>query len=84
VASGFEYLVCLSQAGKVTFINNEWQGGVTGQQGVLEVRERMYDSCPDLCDFLQRAGGEGWELVAAYAVTLPDAVQEKLILKRAL
>jgi hypothetical protein len=82
VARGFEYLVCLSQMGKVTFVNNEWQGRVMGQQDVREVRERMYDTCPDLCAFLQRVGSEGWELVAAYAVALPDGVQEKLILKR--
>jgi hypothetical protein len=82
VARGFEYLVCLSQAGKVTFVNNQWQGHATGNQDIMEVRELMYDTCPDLSEFLQKAGREGWELVAAYAVALPNAVQEKLFLKR--
>ena len=83
MAHSYEYLVCLSQAGKVTFVNDEWQGRLTGQQNVPEVRQRMYDSCPDLSTFLRQAGSEGWELVAAYAVQYPSAVQEKLILKRA-
>ena len=83
MAHSYEYLVCLSQAGKVTFVNDDWQGGVTGRQNVPEVRQQMYDSCPDLTTFLRQAGSEGWELVAAYAVQHASAVQEKLILKRA-
>jgi hypothetical protein len=67
---------------KVTFVNGEYQGRVRGQQDVVEVRERMYDSCPDLCPFLERVGAEGWELVAAYAVPFPEGVLEKLIFKR--
>jgi hypothetical protein len=82
VARGIEYLVCLSQYGKVTFVNNEWQGRVAVQQGMSEDQDRVLDSCPDFCDYLQQAGRDGWELVAAYALALPDGVQEKLILKR--
>ena len=82
MAGKFEYLVCISQCMKVTFINGEYQGRIRGGQPVVEARERMYDSCPDLCAFLQRVGEGGWELVAAYAVPFPDGVVEKLIFKR--
>jgi hypothetical protein len=78
----FEYLVCTSQCMKVTFINNEYAGRVRGDQEVLEVRERMYDTCADLCDFLQLVGKDGWELVAAYALPFPDDIVEKMIFKR--
>jgi hypothetical protein len=83
MAQAFDYLVCMSQAGKVTFVNGEWQGRPMGQQPVREYRDRLMESCPELSDYLQRAGAEGWELVAAYAVTVEGHTHEKLILKRA-
>lgn len=67
----------------MTFLNNKWLGSVTGNQDVPEVRERMYDSCPDLGAFLNKMGAEGWELVAAYSVAYEHGVLEKFILKRA-
>ena len=42
----------------------------------------MYDSCPDLCTFLQQVGAKGWELVTAYAVPFPEGVLEKFLFKR--
>ena len=78
----FEYLVCMSQCMKITFVNGEYQGRVRGQQQVAEVQERMYDSCPDLCAYLQQVGAAGWELVAAYTVPFPDGTVEMLIFKR--
>ena len=82
MARGFEYLICVSQCMKVTFVNGEYQGRFHGRQVVAEVSERMYDSCPDLCAFMQRVGSGGWELVAAYAVPFPEGPIEKLIFKR--
>lgn len=77
--STFEYLVCQSQIGKVTFVNGEW----VGDPDVLEVREQMFDSCPNLWDFLNQMGPEGWELVAAYSLVASDGQHfERLILKR--
>jgi hypothetical protein len=82
VVPGYEYMICISQGMKVTFINVEHQGKVVGDQEVVEIRERMYDSCPDLCAFLQRAGADGWDLVSAYALPFPDGVVEKFVFKR--
>jgi hypothetical protein len=67
---------------KVTFIDGVFQGKVLDSAGDAKARERMFEACPDLCPFLQRIGGEGWELVAAYALPFPDGVMEKLIFKR--
>jgi hypothetical protein len=77
----FEYLICVSQLNKVTFVNNQWQGRVGGPHS-SEPHDRMLDSCPDLTAFLNQAGADGWELVSAYALALGHGVMEKLILKR--
>jgi len=82
VARGFEYMICVSQYQKVTFVNGEYQGRFSGQQVVAEVSERMYDSCPGLLEYLQHVGAEGWELVSAYPVTFEAGTIEKLIFKR--
>jgi hypothetical protein len=79
--SAFEYLVCVSQLGKVIFVNNQWQGGVGGPHS-SEPHDRMLDSCPELTSFLNQAGADGWELVSAYSLSLEHGVMEKLILKR--
>jgi hypothetical protein len=82
MAHGFEYLVCWSQGGKVTFVNGEYQGDVVGHQHDPGVTTRMYDSCPDISDYLHMVGAVGWELVSAYAVTFEAGTVEKLIFKR--
>ncbi len=79
----YEYLVCQSQEGKITVVNGEYIGRFMGNQAVTEVRERMFDSCPDFCDFLQRVGADGWELVCGYNIVNEHAQFEKLIFKRA-
>src|SRR5262249_41050891 len=80
----FEYLVCHSQYEKITWVNGGYAGKFMGDQAVTEVRERMYDSCPDFCEFLKKTGGEGWELVCGYTVASEYGQFEKLIFKRAL
>jgi len=62
VAKTFKYRVCQAQAARVTFVNGRWQG--------LQVEEeadpaRLYNSCPMVWDYLESAGRDGWELVAA-------------------
>ena len=53
----FEYLVCTVQMMYVTFVNGEWQGKLPPKaSGAL-------DTCPQLWDFLQAVGAEGWELI---------------------
>ena len=78
----FEYLVCQSQEGKITFLNGEFAGRFMGDQQVTEVRERIFDSCPEFCDFLQKLGADGWELVCGYNITNEHGHYEKLIFKR--
>jgi hypothetical protein len=78
----YEYQVCSVQYARVTFVNGAWRGTVplsTGDTGAA------LESCPNVWDYLQEAGRDGWELVSV--VTHPnqqqqDAVQDMLYLKR--
>ncbi len=78
----FDYLICQSQAGKVTFVNSEFAGQAIGDQSIEEVRNRMYDSCPNYVEFVTKAGTEGWELICGYVVNTGHSPIEKLIFKR--
>lgn len=80
----YEYLVCQCQEGKITGVNGKFIGRFMGDQEVLEVRERMYDSCPALCEFLTKLGAEGWELVCGYNIVNEHGQFEKLFFKRPL
>jgi hypothetical protein len=82
MSRAYEYLVLQSQEGKITFVNEEYTGRFTGDQVVTEVRERMFDSCPDFCEFLRKAGADGWDLVCGYSITNEYGRYEKLIFKR--
>lgn len=57
-----EYLVCIVQSGRVTFVNGAWQGTVRLDSGDTQA---ALDSCPQVWDYLNRAGADGWELVGA-------------------
>jgi hypothetical protein len=51
---------------RVTFVNGHWQG--------LQVPEEsnpaeLYNSCPMVWEYLESAGRDGWELVAASSQT---------------
>ena len=58
----FEYRVCQTQFGRVTFVNGAWQGQVSLGSGDSQA---ALDSCPEVWDYLTRAGASGWELIAA-------------------
>lgn len=60
MAARYEYLVCMVQQDRVTFVNNSWMGGEAPADAV-ESLER----CPRAAEYLQTAGNEGWELVTA-------------------
>ena len=54
--------VCYAVLDRVTYVNGKWQGAD------IPKSERNYqnlDSCPLVWDYLNKAGGKGWELVAA-------------------
>lgn len=54
----FEYLVVVQEHNKILTANGHWQGEVArGEPG-----DRA--SCPDLLEYLEQAGAQGWELVA--------------------
>ena len=76
----YEYQVCSVQYGRVTFVNGRWRGGVP----VSEDTGMSLESCPNVWDYLQEAGREGWELVSV--ITHPqerqDAALDMLYLKR--
>jgi len=53
----FEYMICTGQLMHLTFVNGQWQGDLPpNTNGALE-------TCPNLWEFLQEVGEEGWELV---------------------
>lgn len=85
MADGYEYLVCQAQWGHITFVNGEWQGSVDYR---TEDHDAAYKSCPEVWEYLNRAGREGWELVGT--MTLVNTHTEgssqatnQLFLKRA-
>ncbi|HMF57194.1 MAG TPA: hypothetical protein VK619_12705 [Pyrinomonadaceae bacterium] len=81
---GFEYIVCLMQSSRITFVNGEWQGTLpfnsTDSQAAL-------DSCPWVWDYLASAGASGWEMVAATSIGINNSqdmspMSSNLFLKR--
>ena len=73
----FEYMICSSQLMRVTFVNGRWQGDLAPDSpGALE-------TCPDLWEFLQRVGTNGWELVSVTTDQIEgEAILTTLYLKR--
>jgi hypothetical protein len=83
-AMQYEYLVCLVQSGRVTFVNGEWQGTV--QFGTTDTQAAL-DSCPQVWDYLNSAGSEGWELIGAVNIGINHSqemspISSNLFLKR--
>jgi hypothetical protein len=62
----FEYRVCLVQQSRVTFVDGAWAGQVPQDQANVQV---AFNSCPVVWDYLDQAGAQGWELVAANSRT---------------
>ena len=80
----FEYLVCQTQFGRVTFANGEWQGTVPLSSGDSQA---ALDSCPQVWDFLNNMGGRGWQLITTVNSTITSDGQNsqlayQLFLKR--
>ena len=80
----FEYRVCQTQFGRVTFVNGAWQGHTPLGSG--DSQEAL-DSCPQLWEYLSRAGASGWELVAATNTNVTEVeggsqLTSQLFLKR--
>ena len=62
MTKNYEYCVCTLQLNRVTFVNGEWQGAI---DPAAEDPNAALDSCPTAWDYLNQAGRNGWELVAA-------------------
>lgn len=54
----YDYMVCSAQLMRVTFVNGRWQGATPPDT------PDALSTCPDLWEFLQRVGNNGWELVS--------------------
>ena len=78
----FEYLVSQAQFGRVTFENGEWIGTPIG------TGDPDIESCPEIPDYLNELGAEGWELVSCTVNNVQTSADstplEKLFLKRQL
>ena len=77
--SRYEYQVCSVQQARVTFVNGAWQGRV---EPSAENSDAALQSCPQVWDYLQEAGYDGWELAASAAHQTEQAGYEVLYLKR--
>lgn len=66
MAIRYQYKVCQIQWGHVTFVNGEWQGQIDYRD---EDTDAAYNSCPQVWDYLDRVGEEGWEMVGAMTLT---------------
>jgi hypothetical protein len=80
MAQNYEYQVCMSQYGRVTFVNSVWQGRLP----IGEDTNASLESCPNIWEYLQEAGRDGWELVTVitHPQETPGAAQDVLYLKR--
>jgi hypothetical protein len=81
----FEYIVCQTQWGHVTFVNGDWQGTIDYQNAD---QDAAYKSCPKIWEYLNRAGEEGWELVGTVMATTTHSegyshATNQLFMKRA-
>ena len=56
----FEYQVCYGLVDRITFSNGQWLGA-----DIPESKRKPEDvlKCPLMWEYLERAGGDGWELV---------------------
>lgn len=82
MARQFQHQVCYSVLDRVTFANGVWQG-----EKIAESERKTEDvaKCPLVWDYLQRAGGEEWELVCVLETPNPGPGQSwvrTLFLKR--
>jgi len=72
----FEYLVCQTQYGRVTFANGQWQGTIAIGAGDTQA---TLDSCPQVWDYLNQVGRLGWQLIATANATITNEGQTSQI-----
>jgi len=72
----FEYLVCQTQYGRVTFANGQWQGTIAIGAGDTQA---SLDSCPQVWDYLNQVGRLGWQLIATANATITNEGQTSQI-----
>jgi hypothetical protein len=70
MAQSYEYQVCNVQYGRVTFVNGTWNGTMPMGSDT----SASLESCPNVWDYLQSAGRDGWELVSV--ITHPQETKE--------
>jgi len=80
----FEYLVCQTQYGRVTFVNGSWEGHIALESGDSQA---ALDSCPQVWEYLARVGATGWELVTGVNTNITQAegvsqISSQLFFKR--
>ncbi|MDM8518605.1 hypothetical protein QUF64_01055 [Anaerolineales bacterium HSG6] len=57
----FDYMICSSQLMRITFVNGRWQGTLPPDM------PNALNTCPDVWEFLQQVGSNGWELISTNA-----------------
>lgn len=75
----FDYRVCQIQQSRITFVNGEWAGTVPLSPYDSET---AFQSCPQMWDYLQDVGEEGWELVSSLNPSFGESQFQLLFLKR--
>ncbi len=85
MSASYEYVVCQIQNSRITFVNGVWQGKIDYRNADFN---EAYNSCPYIWEYLQDAGLDGWELVAAvtqaatHEYKSTDSFTNQLFLKR--
>ncbi|MDM8527057.1 hypothetical protein QUF58_02490 [Anaerolineales bacterium HSG24] len=57
----FDYMICSAQLMRITFVNGRWQGTLPPDM------PNALNTCPDVWEFLQQVGSNGWELISTSA-----------------
>jgi hypothetical protein len=68
-APRIEYLVGQAQKNRVTYVNGAWQGTADPKE------EKAIDTCPQLWDWLNAVGADGWQLTTTQWVAAPPGYQ---------
>jgi len=55
----YRYLVAVTQQGRISHVNGAWIGAVEPTE------PNAIDTCPELYDYLDQMGDQGWRLVTS-------------------
>ncbi|MFT3785820.1 MAG: hypothetical protein QM770_06595 [Tepidisphaeraceae bacterium] len=77
----FEYLVLQVQSARVTFVNGQWIGRVPLEEAIKDTT-KGFDGCPQVWEYLQSAGHDGWDLIAAHTAGSSGQEYQLLYMKR--